>query len=110
MKRPVRLRAGAVAAAGTAGNSGDRNKAMINRIAVVSAVSPVFPPSATPAEFPAYVVTVLVPKIAPAVVPIASAMRACLQRGIFPSESISSALVETPVNVLLCQTDQRKET
>ena len=44
------------------------------------------------------VLTVLVPNIAPTVVPIASAINACLARGTFPLTNIP-ALLDTPTNV-----------
>lgn len=45
---PTNTKAGAVAAPGTIKNSGERNNAMMNSTAVVNAVIPVRPPSATP--------------------------------------------------------------
>ncbi len=48
MKMPTTTSAGAVAAAGTARNSGVRNSASRKHAAVVSVVSPVRPPASTP--------------------------------------------------------------
>ena len=50
MNKPTMIRAGAVAEAGTIRNSGDRNNAITNINAVLTAVKPVLPPEATPAQ------------------------------------------------------------
>ena len=65
-----------------------------NRIAVVTDVRPVLPPSDTPDALSTNVVVVDVPRTAPAVVAIASARSAPLIRGSFPSLSSISALEE----------------
>ena len=66
---------------------------------MVREVSPVRPPSDTPEALSTKVVTVEVPNMAPAVVPMASAMSAPLIRGSFPSLSSISALEATPISV-----------
>lgn len=99
MNNPTITRTGAVAALGIIRNRGDRKRATKKRMAVVKAVSPVFPPSATPEALSTYVVTVLVPRHAPTVVPTASANRAALTLGILPSLSTRPAFVETPIRV-----------
>lgn len=81
---PTTTRTGAVAAAGINPNSGAINNERKNRIAVVSDVRPVLPPSATPAELSTNVVTVEVPMHAPKIVPIASVVKACDTRGNLP--------------------------
>lgn len=48
ISEPTSIRAGAVAAAGTIKNRGERNNAKIKMMVVVRAVNPVRPPSATP--------------------------------------------------------------
>src|SRR5690606_8132515 len=70
---PITTRAGAVAADGIAPTTGAKTGASKNRIATTNAVRPVRPPSEIPAELSMYVVTVGVPKIAPAIVPMESA-------------------------------------
>jgi len=70
-------------------------KANKKRRAVTIEVSPVLPPSATPDALSTNVVTVDVPSIAPTVVPIESAKRACLALGKFPSLSNISAFDAT---------------
>ena len=93
------MRAGAVAKEGTARNIGAKNRARRNIPPVVRAVSPVFPPSATPAEDSTNEVTVEVPRHAPTVVPIASARRTLPAFGSFPSLSMKPALSATPTTV-----------
>lgn len=66
------IRAGAVAKAGIAVNSGENSVDKANKQPVVIAVSPVRPPMATPAEDSTKVVVVDVPNTAPHVVAIAS--------------------------------------
>ena len=56
--------------------SGENNVARRNKTPVVSAVRPVRPPAATPAEDSTNVVTVDVPSTAPALVAIASEISA----------------------------------
>ena len=80
-------------------NTGAKNMESRNRIPVVRAVRPVFPPAAIPADDSTNVVVVDVPRTAPAVVATASAMRAGLIEGSLPSLSISPAFVLTPMRV-----------
>ena len=68
------IRAGAVANDGIARKIGDRSSDNPKRIAVVTAVSPVLPPSVTPEALSTNVVVVDVPSTAPAVVAIASCL------------------------------------
>ena len=84
---------------GIARKIGDKNKDRPNKTAVVTAVNPVRPPSATPEELSTNVVVVEVPSTAPAVVPTASARSAPLILGSFPSLSSIFALEETPIKV-----------
>ena len=84
---PTRISTGAVAALGTARKNGARNRASKKHMAVTKAVSPLRPPSLTPDALSTKDVTVLVPRQAPAVVPMASVKKACFKRGIFPSKS-----------------------
>ena len=93
------MRAGAVANDGTAKNIGDNRRDNPKSIAVVNAVRPVLPPSETPDALSTKVVTVEVPRTAPAVVPIASASKAPFILGSFPSLSSIFAFVETPISV-----------
>ena len=99
IKKPTITRAGAVAKLGIARKIGDRNRATKNRIPVVIAVRPVFPPSATPELDSTKLVTVEVPSIEPATVPIASAIRTRPTRGRLPSSSSRSAFSATPITV-----------
>ena len=91
--------AGAVAKDGMARKIGDRNSDSPKRIAVVTAVSPVLPPSVTPDALSTKVVVVEVPRTAPAVVATASAINAPLICGSFPSSSSMFALEDTPIRV-----------
>ena len=93
------INAGAVANDGIARKIGDRNNARPNRIAVVTAVRPVLPPSDTPEALSTNVVVVDVPRTAPAVVASASARSAPLIFGSFPSSSSIPAFEETPTSV-----------
>ena len=93
------ISAGAVAKEGIARKIGDRNSDSPKRIAVVTDVRPVLPPSDTPDALSTNVVVVDVPRTAPAVVAIASARSASLIRGSFPSLSSISALVAHPIKV-----------
>src|SRR5690606_37237251 len=65
MSAPTRMRAGDVAALGTAPTSGQKNIATTNRPPVVTAVRPDRPPSSTPAADSTYAVVVEVPIAAP---------------------------------------------
>ena len=78
MYNPTITRAGAVAKDGIARKIGDRNRDRPNKMAVVTAVSPVLPPSDTPEALSTKVVVVDVPRTAPAVVATASARSAPL--------------------------------
>ena len=99
IKYPTKIRAGAVAADGIKRNKGVKNKANKKRMAVTTEDKPVRPPAATPAELSTKLVTVEVPKAAPATVPIASAKKACFTLGMFPSLSVNFAWVATPTSV-----------
>ena len=78
---------------------GDRNIATIKQRPVISAVKPVLPPAATPAEDSTNVVTVEVPNIAPVVVATASAsMHLFMLRGL-PFLSKSPPLEQAPYSV-----------
>ncbi len=72
--------------------SGDKNPE-------TAAVKPVRPPAATPEEDSTNVVTVEVPRTAPAVVATASAINADLIPGSLPSSSSIPAFVLTPTKV-----------
>ncbi|MPN13628.1 hypothetical protein SDC9_160950 [bioreactor metagenome] len=93
------IRAGAVASEGTRPTNGAKNKANMNNAAVTTEVSPVLPPSNTPAALSTYVVTVDVPSIAPAEVATASANKALLTLGSLPSLSIMFAFEAVPTKV-----------
>ena len=99
MYRPTMISAGAVAKDGIARKIGDRNRDRPNKMAVVTAVSPVLPPSDTPEALSTKVVVVDVPRTAPAVVATASARRAPLMFGSLPSSSSMPALEDTPTRV-----------
>jgi hypothetical protein len=99
MNNPTMTKAGAVAAAGINVNKGAKNKDNRNIPAVDRAVSPVRPPAATPDADSTNVVIVDVPREAPAIVPIASAVNAFSTLGNFPSSSSISALDATPASV-----------
>ena len=73
-----------MAKAGIARKIGDRNRDRPNKMAVVTAVSPVLPPSDTPEALSTKVVVVDVPRTAPAVVATASARSAPLMLGSLP--------------------------
>ena len=79
--------------------NGAKNKANKKQTAVTKEVNPLRPPSPTPEALSTKVVIVLVPSIAPTVVPIASTKKACFKRGIRPSLSTIPALVVTPTSV-----------
>lgn len=76
IRKPTTIKAGAVAKAGIAVNSGEKKAASPNSTPVVTAVSPVRPPWATPAEDSTKAEVVDVPIIAPQVVAMASVRRA----------------------------------
>ena len=80
-------------------NIGEKNIDIRNRNPVVMAVHPVLPPAITPVELSTYVVTVETPSAAPAVVAIASAIKARPTFGTFPFSSSISAFEHTPTNV-----------
>ena len=85
MNKPTITKTEAVTAEVTTPNIGDKNNAKKNINAVDTAVNPVLPPSATPDALSTKVLTVLVPRHAPTVVPTASAKSAFLILGTFPS-------------------------
>ena len=99
MKNPTIIRAGAVAKDGIAKKIGDKNRATKNNPAETKEVNPDLPPSAIPDADSAKVVMVEVPKIAPAVVPMASAIRAPRMEGSLPSSSSILALEAQPIRV-----------
>lgn len=99
IKKPTKIRAGAVANPGIAQKIGDRKMETKNKRPVTTEASPVLAPAATPEELSTKVVVVEVPNTAPALVAIASAKRACLIRGSLPFLSSISALVATPIKV-----------
>ena len=84
---------------GIARKIGDRNSDSPKRIAVVTDVSPVLPPSDTPDALSTNVVVVDVPITAPTVVATASAISAPLILGSFPFSSSMSAFADTPISV-----------
>ena len=77
ISNPTMIKAGAVAADGIDRNSGEKNKAITKQAPTIRAVNPERPPWATPAALSTYVVVVDVPSMAPTVVAIESAMKAC---------------------------------
>ena len=93
------ISAGAVAKEGIARNSGAKKSESRKKNPVVIAVRPVRPPSAIPDEDSTKVVTVEVPRQAPAVVPIASASRAPRILGRRPCSSSIFALEAQPIRV-----------
>ena len=99
IRKPTTIKAGAVAKAGIAVNSGEKKAASPNSTPVVTAVSPVRPPWATPAEDSTKAEVVDVPIIAPQVVAMASVRRAGRMTGSFPSLSRKPALEHTPIRV-----------
>ena len=99
MKNPTTIKAGAVAKDGMARKIGERNRDTRKSPAVTNDVRPDLPPSAIPDADSAKVVMVDVPKTAPAVVPKASAKRAPLIAGNFPSSSNIFALDAQPIKV-----------
>ena len=78
ISRPTMISAGAVAAEGIERKSGEKKRATAKQMAMTKAVRPERPPCATPAALSTYVVVVDVPRTAPAVVAIASAIKASL--------------------------------
>ena len=84
IRNPTKIRAGAVANPGIVVNTGANIIAIRNKKPVTTEESPVLPPSATPDELSTNVVVVEVPRMAPALVAIASAKRACLILGSLP--------------------------
>ena len=99
INNPTKTKADAVTAGVITANNGAKNKAKKNINAVETAVNPVLPPSATPEALSTKVLTVLVPKQAPNVVPTASENKAFFMLGTFPSLSNILALVATPTKV-----------
>ena len=99
IKKPTKIKAGAVANEGIDVNNGENNVASKNNTPVVTAVNPVLPPATTPALDSTKVVTVEVPRTAPTEVATASDNNAGLIPGSFPSSSNILAFVLTPINV-----------
>ena len=99
MRNPTKISAGAVAKEGIDVNKGANNVANKNNTPVVTAVRPVRPPTATPAEDSTNVVVVDVPSTAPAEVAMASESKAGLILGRCPFSSNIFAFVDTPINV-----------
>lgn len=99
MNIPTTIRAGAVAAEGTNRNSGLKNSEIRKKHPVITDVSPVRPPAATPADDSTNVVTVDVPSNDPNVVPIASDKSAFPALGKFPFSSREFVLEATPASV-----------
>ena len=99
IKNPTMISAGAVANDGIAVKSGANNVEIRNKNPETTAVKPVRPPAATPEEDSTNVVTVEVPRTAPAVVATASAINAGLIPGSLPSSSSIPAFVLTPTKV-----------
>ena len=77
----------------------EKNNATAKQQATTNAVSPERPPCATPDALSTYVVVVEVPKHAPTVVAIASAINASFKRSILPFSSTKLAFVQTPIKV-----------
>ena len=71
----------------------------MNRNPVTSEVRPVRPPSAIPEALSIYVVTVLLPNMAPQVVPMASLSMASFTRGIEPSGRTTPVFSAKPTSV-----------
>ena len=99
IKKPTIINAGAVANEGIVINNGEKIIATKNNTPVTTAVRPVLPPSATPADDSTNVVVVDVPRIAPADVAIASDKSAGLIPGHLPFSSNIFAFVLTPIIV-----------
>src|SRR5690606_23942276 len=83
---------------GTDCANGARNKQATNRIPTTTAVRPVRPPAATPAEDSMYGVVDEVPKAASATIAEESAKSAFFKRGSLPSFN-KPARCETPTSV-----------
>ena len=99
IRNPTIISAGAVANDGIVINKGEKITATKNNTPVITAVRPVRPPSATPADDSTNVVVVDVPSMAPADVAIASDKSAGLMFGNFPFSSSIPAFVLTPMIV-----------
>ena len=99
INNPTTTNIGAVANEGMAVKIGAKMRATKNSTPVVSAVSPVLPPSATPDALSTKLVTVEVPKQAPETVPTASANNASFAFGSLPSLSRRFPLLATPIRV-----------
>ena len=99
IRKPTKISAGAVAKDGMEVNNGENKVARRNNKPVVSAVRPVRPPTATPAEDSTKVVVVEVPNNAPAEVATASDNSTGLMRGRRPFSSNIFAFVATPITV-----------
>ena len=99
IKNPTIMSAGAVAKEGIEVKSGANRVESRKSTPVTSAVRPVRPPTETPDADSTKVVTVDVPRTAPAEVPIASERSAGRIPGSLPSLSSILALVATPISV-----------
>ena len=88
IKIPITISAGAVAAAGTAFISGERNRAAMKNAPVKRGVSPVRPPDSMPADDSTKAPVVEVPSSAPMMVAEASAVSALPIFGKVPSGRI----------------------
>lgn len=95
---PTKMSMAPVAGEGIDRKNGENNNASAKQAAVVRDVSPERPPCEMPLALSTKTVTVLVPNMAPQVVPIASAMNASFSRGIFPL-TVIPALLKTPIIV-----------
>jgi hypothetical protein len=99
ISNPTIIKAGAVAADGIERKRGEKNIDTRKQPETTNAVIPERPPWATPAALSTYVVVVDVPRTAPIVVAIQSAVKACFILGLFPFSSVIFALVQTPTRV-----------
>lgn len=97
--KPTKINAGAVAAGGTNAKIGLRNRAERNKRPVTSEARPVLAPAAIPEALSTKLVTVEVPRQAPAIVPVASARSARFALTIVPFSSFKFACSATPTKV-----------
>ena len=99
IRKPTKISAGAVANEGIATNIGASNVERRKSTAVVIAVRPVLPPALTPEADSTKVVIVDVPKMAPAVVAMASDNNTGLIFSSLPFSSSIFAFEATPIIV-----------
>ena len=99
INNPIRINAGAVASLGIIAAIGVINSVNAKQIPVVTAVSPVLPPSSTPAADSINVVIVVEPNNAPIVVANASTKNGLFISGKSPFSSNKSAFADTPIKV-----------